>query len=802
MMFFLFSCQLQKKAEPALPGKYKDYTLLPNGWKLTPAGDKHISIAELPLNIIITQDEKYAITSNSGTGEHSLSVIDLQQAREVQRLRMDKTWRGLAFNHNDSQLFVSGGNDDAVFIYNFTNGKLALSDSLMLQTMAGEKNISVSGLDYWPKKNYLLTVSQKSNTLYIIDLTAKILLTKIGFKYKCYDVKIDHAGNCAYVSLWGGSAVVVVRLQDFKVEREIKTGDHPCEILITADDTRLFVANANNNTTSVIDLQQNREEERINSALHSELPYGSTPNALALDEKRNILFIANADNNDLALFDISEKGTSRSLGFIPTGWYPTAVKYLPQRDIILAVNGKGLASMANPMGPKPGQKKKSDIDQYIGRLFKGTVSLIDFPSKEKLSLYSKQAFSNMPYKEKLKNFRGLQHIIPEMHSGERSKFIKHVFYIIKENRTYDQVLGDLPQGNGDSALCLFPREVTPNTHRLAETFTLFDNFYADAEVSADGHNWSVAAYATDYVEKLWPTLYGHRGGSYDFEGGTPIAAPSSGYIWDEVIKKGLGFRNYGEYVWHDKKHKGFYKANNAYMQPYSSTTFPCFDLSIKDTTRYRIWKEEFEQFIAADSLPAFNLIRLPNNHTAGTKKGFPTVQAMVADNDYALGLFVQAISQSQFWKSSIILVVEDDAQNGSDHVDAHRSLLMAISPYIKHGFVDHNLYSTSSVLKTIELILGLPAMTQFDLAATPLLFAISNKADFSIYTALRPLIDLDEKNDGLAYGAGRSAEMNLAIEDAIPDIEFNEIIWKAVKGKKSHMPPPVRSAFVRVVEDD
>ena len=802
LIFFLFSCQIAKKPEPSLPGKYKDYTLLPNGWKLTPAGDKHIPIGELPLNMIVTKDEKYAITSNSGTGEHSLSVIDLDKGAEIQRLKIDKTWRGLAFNKDDSKLFVSGGNDDAVFIYSFKKGKLALRDSIMLRSLTNKEKISVSGLDFQAQKNRLLLVSKKSNALYVIDLATKKLLQKIGFKYKCFDVKIDHAGKYAYVSLWGGASVAVVSLRDLSVRQEIKTGDHPCEILITPDDKRLFVTNANNNTSSVIDLRMNREVERINSALDARLPFGSTPNALALDAKRNILFVANADNNDLALFDISEIGRTKSLGFIPAGWYPTAVKYLPKRDIILAVNGKGLASTANPLGPKPGREKEKNIDQHISRLFKGSVSIISFPQPAELAAYSEQVFQNTPAHHKKRKRKRSQHVIPEKHNGERSRLIRHVFYIIKENRTYDQVLGDLSQGNGDSSLCLFPKEITPNTHRLAETFTLFDNFYADAEISADGHNWSMAAYATDYVEKTWPTLYGKRGGSYDYEGGTPIAAPSSGYIWDGVIKKGLGFRNYGEYVWHDKERKGFYKANNAYMQPYSSTTFPCYDLSVKDTTRFRIWKKEFAAFVAADSLPAFNLIRLPNNHTAGTKKGFPTVQAMVADNDYALGLFVETIAKSKFWKSSIILVIEDDAQNGSDHVDAHRSLLLAISPYIKRGFVDHTMYSTSSVLKTMELILGLPAMTQFDLAATPLLYAINDKADFTSYKAIQPQIDLNEKNDGLAYGAKRSAEMNLAIEDAIPDIEFNEIIWKAVKGKDSQMPPPVRSAFVRVVEDD
>jgi len=801
-ILLLSACQSVKEIQNPLPGQYSDYTLLPNGWKLTPSGKVQIPIGELPLNMLVTDDEHYAITSNSGTGKQTLSVIDLDSAKEVQRLKIDKTWRGLAFNKEQTKVFVSGANNNAVNIYDFFAGRLHLSASVALDSLAHEKKISVTGLDYWAKKNVLLVVSKESNTLYALDLSANKLIKKIAFTHKCFDVKINHAENRAYVSLWGGAAVAVIALPELQVLTEIKTGDHPCEMLITPDDQRLFVTNANNNSTSALDLQRNKEIERIHSALGANLPFGSTPDALALDAKRHILFVANADNNDLALFDVSESGQSKSLGFIPVAWYPTAVRFLSKKKTILVANGKGLASQANPLGPKPGRPHKKGVDQYIGRLFKGTVSLIDLPSPPQLSRYSKQVFANTPYYYKKKNWLHRQNIIPEKHNGRRSQAIRYVFYIIKENRTYDQVLGDLKQGNGDSSLCIFGEAITPNTHRLAQSFTLFDNFYADAEVSADGHNWSTAAYATDYVEKTWPTLYGRRGGGYDYEGGVPVAAPSSGYIWDQVLKKDLSLRDYGEFAWHDKQHKGFYKANDRRMQPYLCTAYPCFDLSIKDTTRFRIWKKDFERLLKNDSVPAFNLIRLPNNHTAGTMKGLPTVQAMVADNDYALGLFVQIISHSKIWKNSIVFVVEDDAQNGSDHVDAHRSLLQVFSPYIKRGFVDHTMYSTSSVLKTIELVLGLPAMTQYDLSATPILFAVRNQPDLTPYTAVKPQVNLDEMNNGSAYGAQRCSEMNLAVEDAIPDIEFNEIIWKAVKGRNAVMPPPVRSAFVHAAVND
>ncbi len=788
-------CYVKPAGELSLPGRYARYTLLPNGWKLTPAGQQ-IPVGELPLNMVISQDEHYAITTNNGEGTPSLSVIDLHLQKETQRVTVPNAWLGLALNSAGDRLFVSAGNEDAVLVYSFNRGQLKFMYSVALDTVKQSGTVSVAGLTYWPQKNRILAVSKESNTLYAIDPILKQVVDTLAMPGKCYDVLVNHQGNKAYVSVWGEAKIVEVNLFSFGILRTIPAGAHPCEMLITKDDRRLFVADANSNSASVIDLKSGTISETVISSLMAHVPPGSTPNALAFNKDETILFVANADNNDLALFDISDVNHSRSLGFIPVGWYPTVVRYLSKSNRILVANGKGLASQANPLGPKPGMKKKSPIDQYIGRLFKGTVSMIAMPSSQQLSRFSQQVFANTPYISKTKNRKGHQHIVPENHNGQRSSKIRHVFYIIRENRTYDQVLGDVPRGNGDSSLCLFPAAITPNAHALADMFTLYDNFYADAEVSADGHNWSMAAYATDYVEKTWPTLYGGRGGHYDFEGGQPAARPSSGYIWDEVLKKGLTLRNYGEYAWHDKKHPGFYRANDAYMRLYTSTKFPCFDLSIRDTFRFKVWKEEFDQYIRGDSLPDFTLIRLPNDHTAGTRKDFPTVQAMVADNDYALGEIVQTISQSKYWASSMIFILEDDAQNGSDHVDAHRSVLLVAGPYVKHGYVDHTMYSTSSVLKTMELILGLPPMTQYDLSATPLLSSVTDQSDTEPFRFIKPSVDLNEMNSGTAYGAVRCQQMNLSREDAIPDIEFNEIIWKAVKGAASTMPSPVRSAFV------
>jgi len=786
--------------DETLPGKHKSYTLLHNGWKLTPAGNQ-VDIGQFPLNMVVTNDGKYAVTSNSGMRENSLSVVDIKSGKEIQRVVLSNAWYGLVFNEDDSKLFVSGGNNNEVYIFDFLSGKLFLKDSIVIGRKFPQDNISITGIDFLKKKNYLLAVSKESKSLYVCDLISKNILDSVKLDGECYDVKVNHAGSHAYVSVWGKSEIAEIDLKDFKVTKRIKVGDHPCQIVITKNDSRLFVADANNNTTSVVDLKSGKEIEKLNSSLTYNAPFGSTPDALCLNKEESVLMVANANNNYIALFNISKKNESKSIGFIPVGWYPTAIKYIPQTNEILVANGKGNGSLPNPEGPRP-NIEDWNAKQYIGFLFDGTISEIKFPSGKNLESYSKEVYQNTPYISKRENWAGIQNIIPEKHTLNPSKEIKHVFYIIKENRTYDQVFGDIPQGNGDSSLCFFPEKITPNQHRLTEEFTLYDNFYDDAEVSASGHNWSTAAYATDYVEKLWPVNYSGRGQQYNFEGGSAIAAPSSGYIWNDAIKHNVSFRNYGEFTQRIRGSKIIYQANDEDLKKYTCQTYPGWGLSISDVYRYKEWKKEFDLFEKNDSLPAFTLMRLPNDHTEGTRKGALTPQAYVAQNDYALGLIVDAISKSKFWKSSIIFVLEDDAQNGSDHVDAHRSTLLVIGPYVKRHFVDHTMYSTSSVLKTIELILGLPPMTQYDLSATPILFSISNKPDYKGFDVISPLINIDEKNTADAYGSKECSHFNFAVEDAVPENEFNEILWKAIKGKSTHMPAPVHSAFVKVVRKD
>jgi hypothetical protein len=516
------------------------------------------------------------------------------------------------------------------------------------------------------------------------------------------------------------------------------------------------------------------------------------------------LYVANADNNCLAVFEVEEKGQAKSLGFIPTGWYPTNVKTIGNK--IYVTNGKGSGSMANPYGPNPidrdedvvyqkGDIKKPVDVQYIGGLFKGSLSIISAPGKEQLEAYTKMVYRNVPYSKQKELMAEGEEGNPVPSILGKSSPIKHVFYIIKENRTYDQVLGDLPQGNGDTSLVLFGRKYTPNQHALAEEFVLLDNFYVDAEVSADGHNWSLSAYANDYTEKTWPTNYGGKGGTYDYEGQKPVSIAKGGFIWDHCLRAGISFRTYGEFA-------DDYKANIPVLEGKFCPYYTSWDQSIRDTTRVAQWRRDFDSLLAINAVPALNTFRIINDHTEGLSVGRPTPFAHVADNDYAVGLFVEYLSKSPIWKESVVFILEDDAQNGPDHVDAHRSTAYVAGPFVKRKYVDHTPYTTSGMLRTIGLILGMPPMSQYDAGATPMWRCFTPKMNAKPFQSLLPLTDITAVNKEVNALSKLSESFDFTREDRVPDLLFSEVIWKAVKGKNAVMPAPRRSAFVVVKDND
>ncbi|MGW8316153.1 MAG: alkaline phosphatase family protein [Bacteroidales bacterium] len=757
--------------------------LLPNGWSLSVPGES-VPLGDFPLNLIPSNDGRLMAVTNNGQSEQSLMLIDPQKFEVIHTTVIPKSWYGLAFNEDHSRLYASGGNDNVIRIYQTTGNELVETDAIVLGR-AWPGRVSPTGLTLDQKNETLFVTTKEDSALYKCNLQSKEI-QRLFLGHEAYTCLFSGNGSVLYVSLWGGEAIAIVDPESLTLTGTIPVGSHPNELVLTPDGKTLFTACANDNSVYVIDTESRRVKEKLNTACFPEAPAGSTPNAMALSEDSRRLYVANADNNSLAVFDISEIGESRSLGFIPTGWYPTSVKVVDQK--IWITNGKGSSSFPNPKGPNP-YLPRTDSTQYIGRLFKGSLTVIDEPGEGDLRVFTEAVYRNTPYSRELEmHYKGEEGNPIPQRVGDPSP-IKYVFYIIKENRTYDQVLGDMSRGNGDPDLCLFPEWVTPNQHKLARNFVLLDNFYVNAEVSADGHNWSTAAYANDYVEKTWQTNYGGRGGTYDYEGSREIAFPSEGFIWDYCQRAGVSYRNYGEFVLDDDR-------NMESIQGHFDPDFPGYNLSVPDMLRFEKWREDFDSLVTIDAVPQFNVLRLPNDHTAGARVGMPTPRAMVAENDLAVGKFVEHISNSPVWGASAIFILEDDAQNGPDHVDAHRSTAYLASPYAKRKTTVSTLYSTASMLRTMELILGLPPMSQYDAGATPMWECFTATPDLTPFVSLDATYDINEMNVRVSRISRLSDSFNLEVMDAAPDHLFSEVIWKAVRGLESEMPAPVRSAFI------
>jgi YVTN family beta-propeller protein len=773
---------------------------LPNGWSLTPLG-RSLPLGDLPLNMVVSPSKKYIAVTNNGQSVQTIQLIDPARLNILSEKIIPRSWYGLAFSRDEHFLFASGGNDNLIVKYGISkDGQLTEVDHIQL----GKKwpvKISPAGLQADDKANTLFVVTKEDNSLYIINLNNHMQIS-YPLGAEAYTCLLSRDNRELYISLWGGRKVLVFDIRKKQMTDSIWVGSHPNDLCLSRNGRTLFVANADDNSVSVIDIEKRRVLETLNAALYPGSPAGSTTNGLALSENGTTLYIANADNNCLAVFDVSIPGAGKSMGFIPVGWYPTGVKVIGKS--VYVSNGKGFTSLANP-GYTPFDTvhenisfQKSAIKSgYIAGLFTGTLSVFQEPSIEKLNQYSQVVYENTPYHKDKELIAGGEPGNPvPMRIGDASP-VKYVVYIIKENRTYDQVLGDIKEGNGDTSLCLFGEKITPNLHALAKEFVLLDNFYVDAEVSADGHNWSMGGYANDYLEKTWPTDYGGRGGTYDAEGNRTIANNKTGFIWDHCLSAGISFRTYGEFA-------DNYKPNIPVLKNHYCTYYTSWDQHVRDTTRVGQWKKDFDSLLANHSLPQLNTLRIINDHTEGLSKGRPTPFAHCADNDLAVGMFVEYLSKSPVWKESVVFILEDDAQDGPDHVDAHRSTAYIAGGYIKRHMVDHTMYSTTSMLHTIELILGFPPMSQYDAAAEPMWRCFSKEADLTPFQA-RPLqTDINAVNTVENVWQRKSESFDFSGEDRIPDRLFTEVIWKAVKGEDSRVPAPRRAAFVKgnVKKDD
>ncbi len=807
---FSVFASLWAEESPSRPGATDKGFVLPNGWTIAPAG-RQVPLTDLPLNIVPLADGKHVLTATSGYNKHELSLIELESGRVVDKQTVLQSWFGLAKTADDKQIWWSGGGAGMLHRYRLNEGKLRRvgPDEPPLPKSEDKKDKEKKEPTF--KSGILL--DEKSHTLYSLDINASTL-TAIDLEegqertVKCggrpYDVVRGRNGAQLFVSDWAGRAVVVVDAKSLRTVGRIAVGEHPNQMVPHPKDDRLFVACASSNTVSAIDTRRGVVVETISTSLFPRAPEGSTPDALALSPNGETLFVANADNNCVAVVDVSAAGKSQVKGFIPTGWYPTAVAVTPDGKNLLVGVGKGNRTKPNPID-KDTTNDKTIPDYrrlpfpYIGTTLSGALSIVPIPDEKQLVKYTATVYRNCPYSDKLlsASFHADKSVVPGK-PGDPSP-IKYVIYIIKENRTYDQLFGDIKEGNGDPSLVMFGEKVTPNHHKLAREFVLLDNLYCNGQVSRDGHPWSTMAYATDYISRDWHLTYSKRAGVDDDDDGHLGKGPS-GYLWDACNRAGLSYRSYGEYGKRVSTGDGGSKMEArvpglvGHMCPEYGIA-KVKDKRLRDTENVEVFLKEYRQFEKNDKMPRFIVMSLGEDHTTGTTPDTYTPQACVASNDLALGRLIEAVSKSKYWKETAIFVIEDDAQNGPDHVDAHRTVGLVISPYTKRHSVDSTQYSTVSMIRTMELILGLPPLSQYDAAARPMTASFTDKVDTAPYAHEAARIDLNAKNTKKTYGAQRSSRMDFREYDLVDDFELNEILWRSIKGVDAPIPPTVRRAI-------
>jgi YVTN family beta-propeller protein len=780
--------------------------LLNTGWRLQPVG-KQIPLDTFPMSTALSPDGRYLLVLNGGYKPPTIIVLDAATGRETNRARLADGWLGLAFSPKGDRVYVGGGSRSAVFEFSFANGVLEATRTFPVVAPDKRTHVDFIGdVTLSPDGRLIYAADLYHDSVVVINPQSGMLIDRFQTGRRPYRILFHPDGKSFFVTSWTDGSVGHYDTASGNQLATVRLGPHPTDMVWAAGKSdpsiegegayaaRLFIAASNTNSVYSLGVSEGKELhliETINTAMTPRQPAGMTPSALALAPGGKRLFVVCSDANVVAVVNISEE-RSHVDGFIPTGWYPTATRVLPNGTLVV-LNGRGLGSHPNPHGPNPTLRPEAShqgdtgIVEYVGRIQTGTASFIDRFTDNQLETYTKAALGNSAYRdEKL----DLPNPFPP---------IEHIIYIVKENRSYDQVLGDMKEGNGDPSLVLFGEKVTPNEHKIARQFVLLDNFYVNGDVSADGHSWSTAAIGTDYIQKMWPNSYANRRNHYDYEEQEPTDAPPAGYIWASAAGAGISMRNYG-YMAQNRPQAAsdgtqIEMVRDPVLKSVTNLRYRDFDLDYPDVERVKVFLADLTDFEKSGVMPRLMFMRLGNDHTHGTQSGKLSPISMNADNDYALGMLVEAVSKSRFWTSTAIFVLEDDAQNGPDHVDSHRSPAFLISPYVKHKAVDSSMYNTASMLRTMELILGLRPMTQFDAAARPMSAAFQATADPAPYEAEKPRVPLDERNPLHSATAARSSRLDFREEDRIDPDELNDILWLAIKGV--HAPPPASSFFAR-----
>ncbi|HXH27397.1 MAG TPA: bifunctional YncE family protein/alkaline phosphatase family protein [Candidatus Polarisedimenticolia bacterium] len=793
----LLSGALVAPADGLVSGPKPDGTsVTPQGWRVTPSGTQ-TDVGPGPMSIAMSPLGDTLLVTTGGYEDNSLLVVDprdgtVRQGFRAQGGNSHGWWQweeghgasyyiGLAFSPDGSRAYAADGTGNSLHAFTITNGVVSEDQRILVASNRGS-DIYPAGIAMSADGSRLYVAGNLTDSLFVVDPVARKQLAEIAVGHLPYGVALNRAGTRAFVTSWGARTVTVVDLAARAVVRTLTTGTHPSAILASPVNDEIYVANTDSDTVSVLDGASATLLRAIDLRPYAGAPVGASPNALALSSDGKTLYVANAGDNDIAVVTLARAGGTKGdtvAGLIPTAWYPSGVALDVSGKTLFVINMKGLG-----VGPTP-------VDVYWPTLMHGTLSRVRVPPPRQLSAYTAQVFANNRFDAPPSPAKGS--VIPAR-IGDPSP-ITHVIYVLKENRSYDQVLGDLEVGNGDPSLAIFGASVTPNHHELSRRFVTFDNFYTDAEVSADGWSWANGANANTYIQKNWPLDYAGFDRPYDFGGflglgyvsesaGLPGDEPGTTFLWDTVARAGVSYYNFGFFMSNppviDEAIPG--------LEGHTDLLYPGWDLYVTDQTRMDRWLQVFQGYQQAGSMPRMQFVYLPSDHTFGTTPKARRPVSMVADNDLALGRLVEAVSHSAFWPSTVIFVMEDDAQDGPDHVDAHRSICLAISPYTQTATVDSTFYSTVSALRTMELLLGAQPMSQYDALATPMSAAFSSTPSLRPYRALVPAVSIFARNGKDAPMAAESLLIDFSKPDRIPMALMNAILWKSVRGVDSPVP--------------
>ena len=772
-------------------------TILPTEWRLSAPPGTVVPTKTFPESAIPTADGRFLVVVEFGAGTPGIRILDARTLATVRDIAIANVYGVPLADRTGSGFWVGTAADDTLVHLDAATGTLT-------QTIALPRGFWPAGIARSPDGATLAVSGDLADAIVLVDPETGVVRTPIRVSLpERADALVEHDvrnnpasgvvttgshpagiafapdGRAVFVARWAASSIAVVDPGTRSLVGTIPVGRHPEFLASSTDGTRLFVSEPDDDAIGTIDLASRTRIADVNVAPYDGRFFGGSPTQLAVAPDGKRLYATLSAANAVAVLAID--GTMpKYLGAFPTGWYPTALAFAPGGLALDVVDGMGEGATANPQFKPFTSHRGNDQSGYVATNRIGSVRRIALPTDAELAATTSTVHGN----------EGPELADPP--AAERGVVraggpLKHVIYIIKENRTYDQVLGDLTGADGDPSLALFDARVTPNLHAIARRFGILDNTYADAEVSADGHNWSTAAFGNDYLEHMWPEVYGGRRKLYDFEDGAVAATPHAGYIWNDAARHGVTMRNYGEFV-SDPDTLGIVRSHMTDLADVTDPHFVGFDLTYSDLDREKEWAREFDAYAASGTLPQLEIMRLPNDHTSGTKPGALTPTSYNVQNDLAVGRLVEHLSHSRYWRDTAVFVVEDDAQDGPDHVSDQRMDSFVASSYAAGGVL-HEHHSTAGIVRTIEIILGLPPMSSYDAAARPLFDAFRAAPDARPYDALPETVSMTEKNAASSYGAKRSAELDFRHEDAVPDATLNDLLWHAVRGARATPPP-------------